>query len=59
MVDKDGNVITMVDKDGKSLKYTAKQRYFESGLTQYRIFLQEAKLKEGIGVLEDNISRNK
>ena len=51
------NVITAVDKEGRTLRYTSSQRTFESGLTRYRKVIEREKNKKGISQIEAKLSR--
>ncbi len=42
------NVITAVDQDGRTLRYTSRQRTFESGLARYRDVLKKEKRRKRI-----------
>ena len=45
------NIITMVDGDRISLKYTTSQRNFESRLTRYKLVLSKERKKFGITLI--------
>ena len=51
------NILTMVDRDGNSLRYTACQRNFESKLMRYRKVLSEEKDKNCVTELETYLSQ--
>lgn len=51
------NILTMADRDGNSLKYTACQRNFESKLVRYRKVLSEEKDKNRVYELETYLSQ--
>lgn len=48
---------TMVDADGNVMKYSARQRNFESKLTRFRTVLESEKKKTGIEQLEFSLSQ--
>ena len=49
------NIMTMTDKEGISIRYTARQKQFESGLTRYLRVLE--KRKWGKTATEATLSR--
>ena len=49
---------TLTDGDGKFLRYTARQRSFESKLTRYRIVLKKEKDASGVSALETELSQH-
>ena len=51
------NILTMTDKEGISIRYTARQKQFESGLTRYLRVLEKEKRKWGITSIEATLSR--
>lgn len=48
-------MVTMMDEDGLSLRYTVKQRAFESKLCRFREVLKREKAKAGIMELETKL----
>ena len=50
------NLATMTDEDGISLRYTARQRAFESKMCRYRTVLNREKALSGITELETKLS---
>ena len=52
------NVATMIDSDGIKLKYTARQRLFESKVVWYRHVLEMEKRRAGIDTLEAKLSEH-
>lgn len=51
------NVATMIDSRGVSLKYSARQRAFESKLCRYKRVLLKEKIAAGIETLETELSK--
>ena len=52
------NVATMIDTDGITLKYTSRQRLFESRVVRYRQVLEMEKRRAGIDALEAKLSEH-
>ena len=50
------NIATMVDTDGNVLRYTSRQRRFESKLARYRSVLHKEKRRGGMEILEARLS---
>ena len=50
------NIVTMICEKGKKLKYTAKQRNFESNLYRYRDMLKRGRTKGDVDALETDLS---
>ena len=50
------NVATIIDEDGISLRYTSRQRAFESKLCRFRTVLKREKDLAGITALETELS---
>lgn len=53
------NLVTLVDQDGRKLRYTSKQRMFESGLARYREIMDREKRKASIHLKEAALSKLK
>ncbi len=50
------NIATLVDEDGKILRYTTPQRNFESKLTRFKAVLSKEKTRRGIERIESSLS---
>ena len=52
------NVATMIDEDGVSLRYTSRQRRFESKLCRHENVLKKEKEAAGVTELEEKLSKH-